>query len=78
MFLATGLVLLVFEMFAVPKLLPWMGVRLSQRLGSVVVASSYATMPLISVVNRAGYPVTVLAAIILFACFACSNAVSLV
>ena len=65
-------------MLDLPKLLPWLGVRLSQRLGSVVVISIYITLRLVSFVNGAGYPVSVATAILLFACFASWNSVRVV
>lgn len=62
-------------MFAVPNLLPWLGVRLSQRLGSVIQVPVLVIFPLLSLVNTAGYSVTTATTILLFTCYACSNSV---
>ena len=75
-FLACGVMVLVFELFAVPHLTPRLGVRMSQRVGSVVLVPVYIFLPMLSSVNGAHLAVTVASLILLFTCFVCSHAVS--
>lgn len=67
---------LVFEIFAVPNLTPRLGVRVSQRVGSVFEVPVYFMLPLISHANGSDFPVTIAAIILLFTCYVTSNSVS--
>ena len=67
---------LVFEIFAVPNIVSRLGVRTSQRLGSVFEIPVYLLVPLLSRVNAAGLPVTAAAIFLLFTCTVGTNAVS--
>lgn len=57
--------LLVFELFAVPVLSMRLGVRLCQRLGSVVELPIYFITPLLSRMSSSGFLVPI-AAVLLF------------
>lgn len=67
---------LVFELFAVPKLTPWLGVRTSYRVGSVVQIPVFFLFPLLSLANGTELPVTFISLVLLFTTFVCSHAVS--
>lgn len=69
--------ILAFDLFAVPNLTPRLGVRMSQRLGSVFEVPVYFLIPLLSRVHVADFPVTAAAIILLFVCYITSNAVSI-
>lgn len=75
-FFACGAMVLVFEMFAVPHLTPWLGVRTSQRMGSVVLVPVYAFLPTLSSVQGSDLAVAIASLIFLFTCYVCSHAVS--
>lgn len=75
-YLMSGLMVLAFEIIAVPNLTPRLGVRMSQRLGSIFEIPVYFLIPLISRVNGAEFPVDVAAVILLFTCYVTSNSVS--
>lgn len=66
---------LVFEVFAVPYLTPWLGVRTSQRLASIFEVPVYFLIPLISVLNIGGLSDTIASVIFLFAINVCSDSV---
>lgn len=75
-FLIGGLMVLAFELFAVPNLTPRLGVRMSQRLGSAFEIPVYVLIPLLSCLNGAKFPASLVAVILLFTCYVTSNAVS--
>lgn len=75
-FFACGLMVLVFELVAVPYLTPWLGVKLSQRLGSVFEVPIYFLFPLLSSMGGGDLPVTLTALVLLFTCYVCTNSVS--
>ena len=75
-FLISGLMVLVFEIFAVPNLTPRIGIRMSQRVGSVCELPVYFLIPLLSRADGADFPVTIALLILLFMCYVCSNSVS--
>eukprot|EP00904_Undaria_pinnatifida_P000573 jgi/Undpi1/10516/HiC_scaffold_29.g12966.m1 len=68
-----GLMVLVYEIFAVPNVTPRLGVRMSQRAGSVFVLPVYFLLTLLSNANYAGTHVTIIAIILLFTCYVGSN-----
>lgn len=74
-FFACGAMLLVFELFAVPIFTPRLGVRLCQRLGSVVEVPIYVVIPFLSHMNSTGLLVQAFAAILLFLFLAASDPV---
>ena len=49
--------------------------RLFQRLGSVFEVPTYFVLPVLSTVNRAGFPVAIASMVLLFTVYAGSNAV---
>lgn len=67
---------LLFELVAVPYLTPWLGVRLSQRLGSAFEVPIYFIFPWLSRMGGGNLPVTLTALVLLFTCCACTNSVS--
>eukprot|EP00904_Undaria_pinnatifida_P000574 jgi/Undpi1/10517/HiC_scaffold_29.g12967.m1 len=77
-FFACGVMLLAFELCAVPIITPRLGVRFCQRLGSVVEVPLYIAIPLLSRMGNTGLPAQVIAAVLLFTFLACSNQVDAV
>lgn len=67
--------LLVFELFLLPICTPRFGIRLCQRLGSVVEVPLYIIFPLISYMSSTGYLIQAAAAILLFLAMAASDPV---
>eukprot|EP00904_Undaria_pinnatifida_P003321 jgi/Undpi1/12990/HiC_scaffold_7.g02654.m1 len=72
-FLACGMFVLFFELVVVPYLTPWLGVKLSQRLGSVFEVPLYVCFPLVSRIGGGEVPVTITTFIMLFTFFVCTN-----
>eukprot|EP00904_Undaria_pinnatifida_P003322 jgi/Undpi1/12991/HiC_scaffold_7.g02655.m1 len=72
-FLACGMFVLLFELVAVPYLTPWLGVKLSQRLGSVFEMPVYICFPFVSRIGGGDVCVTLTTFILLFTFFVCSN-----
>ena len=68
--------LLAFELFAVPIITPWLGVRFCQRLGSVIEVPIHLSIPLLSHMTTTGLPARITAACLLFAFLACTNPAS--
>lgn len=66
---------LIFEIFAVPRLTPWLGIKTSQRLGSVFEIPVYLVIPLLSVLDVGGRFETVALLILLFMECVCANMV---
>ena len=75
-FVACGVSVLLFEIAAVPYLTPWLGVKLSQRLGSLFEVPIYFLLPLVSRMGGDGLPVTLVMVVLLFTCYVCTNSVS--
>ena len=67
---------LVYEIFAVPNITPRLGVRMSQRVGSVFMLLVYFLLPPLSNANDAGTHVTIITVILLFTSYVGSNMVS--
>lgn len=67
--------LLVFELFFVPILTPWLGIRLCQRVGSVVEVPLYFIFPLLSHLSSTGHLVKTAGAVLLFLVLASSDPV---
>eukprot|EP00904_Undaria_pinnatifida_P000540 jgi/Undpi1/10487/HiC_scaffold_29.g12937.m1 len=72
-FVACGLMVLVYEIFAVPNITPRLGVRMSQRVGSVFMLLVYFLLPPLSNANNAGTHVTIITVILLFTSYVGSN-----
>ena len=70
-----GLILLAFELFAVPIFTPWLGVRFCQRLGSVIEVPIHFSTPLLSHMTTTGLSARITAATVLFVFLACTNPV---
>lgn len=63
-------------MVAVPTVLPRVGVRAYQRVGSVLQAPAYILLPMLSNAdNTAGFPVALASLILLCTCYVCTNSV---
>lgn len=75
-FLASGFLVLVFEMFAVPNITPRVGFKMSQRLGSIFEIPVYVLLPLLSNLNADGTFVTATSIILVFMCYVSANSVS--
>ena len=75
-YFACGLLVLLFELAAVPYLTPWLGVKLSQRLGSLFEVPVYILFPLVSRMGGGGLPVTLTVMVLLFTSYVCTNSVS--
>eukprot|EP00904_Undaria_pinnatifida_P000534 jgi/Undpi1/10481/HiC_scaffold_29.g12931.m1 len=73
-FLLSGLVVLGFELLAVPYLTPWLGIKKSQRISTMFEIPVYLAVPLISWLNNDGLPVFFIVVVQLFMCYTCSNA----
>eukprot|EP00904_Undaria_pinnatifida_P005739 jgi/Undpi1/2295/HiC_scaffold_13.g05679.m1 len=74
MFLAAGAILLVLEMVAVPTVLPRMGIKAYQRVGSIIHVPAYMLIPMLSSRdNAAGLPVAAASLILLCTCYFCTN-----
>ena len=67
---------LLFELVAVPYLTPWLGVQLSQRLGSAFEVPIYVLFPFLSRMGGGNLAVTLTALVLLFTCYICTNSVS--
>lgn len=67
---------LVFEIFAVPYLTPWLGITTSHRLGSIFEIPVYFLVPIISVLNVGELPENVASVILLFTAYVCTDSVS--
>lgn len=65
----------MFEVLVVPYLTPWLGIRTSQRLGSIFEVPVYFLVPLMSVLNAGGLPATVVSLILLFTVNVCTDSV---
>ena len=76
-FFACGLLVLLFELAAVPYLTPWLGVKLSQRLGSVFEVPIYFLFPLLSRMEGSDLQVALIALVLLFTCYVGTNSVRL-
>ena len=76
MFLAVGLGLLVFELFAVPFVTKRIGVTASQRLASAISVPIYLAVPLLSNLHDTEGLLFWACVVLLFAVHSCSNAVS--
>lgn len=74
-YLACGFMVLVFELVAVPIITPCLGVRLSQRVGSVFEVPTYLVLPLVSLASGSGLPVTIASLLLLFTSSVCINSV---
>ena len=75
-FFVCGVSVLLVESAAVPYLTPWLGVNLSQRLGSLFEVPVYFLFPLVSRMGGDGLPVTLATIVLLFTCYVCTNSVS--
>ena len=74
-FFASGVLLLLFELFAVPIITPRLGIRFCQRLSSVIEAPFYMAITLLSQMGTTGHSVQITAVVLLFMIIACSDQV---
>ena len=67
---------LALETLVVPHVTPWLGVKRSQRIGSVIEIPMIILVPMLSrVANSDGLPIFFTSVALLIICYACSNAV---
>ena len=67
--------ILAFDVLAMTVITPRLGVKLCQRIGSIVEVPVYFLVPVLSLVNAAGLPVTAFSVFLLFEALVGTNTV---
>lgn len=71
-----GLLVLMFDVFVVPLLTPWLGIKRLQQATSTIEVAVYFVYPLLPLLlHGMGRPLTVVSVFVLFATFTSSNVV---